>query len=81
MSTTTAPSARWQRGEEDLDEVEWLLDGAVHPLLVAQTIGRDAAAIYRTAKRHERDRVSTAFAPYSNKTNAASVATDERKTP
>lgn len=74
---------RWVRGEEDLDEIEWLLDGDVHPLLVAQTIGRSAAAIYRTAKRHKRATVVAAFATYSTQrtTTAArrGTKTNERK--
>lgn len=58
-------NVRWQAGEDDLDEIEWLLDGCVHPLLIAQTMRRGAAAIYRTAKRHDRVRVSDAFVAYS----------------
>lgn len=37
-------------GPELLEEVTWLLDGGVHPLLAAQTLAKTAQAIERTAR-------------------------------
>jgi hypothetical protein len=48
--------------EELLDEVEWLLDGGVHPLQIAATLDRQPASISRAAERLGRTRVVDAFA-------------------
>ena len=45
-------------------EVEWLLDGGVHPLMVCQTLGRKAKSIYMAAKRAGNGRVAREFARY-----------------
>ena len=46
---------------EVLDEVEWLLDGGVHPLMVCQVMNRKANSIEKAAARLGRDRVRVAF--------------------
>jgi hypothetical protein len=48
--------------EELLDEVEWLLDGGVHPLQIAATLNRLPASISRAAELLGRTRVVEAFA-------------------
>lgn len=48
-------------GAELLEEVEWLLDGGVHPLMVAQMLGRTVSGIDRTARRLGNKRVSQVF--------------------
>jgi hypothetical protein len=48
-------------GEELLDEIEWLLDGQVHPLLIAQELHLNRASVRTLARRHGRDRVAEAF--------------------
>lgn len=51
--------------EEALAEAEWLLDGGVHPLLIADTLSITPASLYRSAKRRELSVVQAAFAPFS----------------
>jgi hypothetical protein len=46
---------------EVLDEVEWLLDGGVHPLMICQVMNRKANSIEKAAHRLGRMEVSRAF--------------------
>ena len=46
---------------ELLAEVEWLLDGGVHPLMVCQVMGRSAGSIEKAAYRHGRADIGSAF--------------------
>ena len=48
-------------GPELLTEVNWLLDGGVHPLLVVQTLGKSAMAIDRAARTYGDQRVARLF--------------------
>jgi hypothetical protein len=48
-------------GTEVLDEVEWLLDGGMHPTVIAQQLGRKVGSIHKLAWQHGRDRVREAF--------------------
>ena len=49
-------------GEELLAEVDWLLKGGVHPLLIADQLHRTVGAIEITARRHNRPDLQTLFA-------------------
>jgi len=49
------------KGVELLDEVEWLLDGGVHPELVLQELGTTAARVESTARRHGRPHLSAVY--------------------
>jgi phosphoribosylformimino-5-aminoimidazole carboxamide ribonucleotide (ProFAR) isomerase len=50
---------------EVLDEVEWLLDGGVHPLMVCQVMNRRPDSVEKAAARLGRDRVRVAFSAVS----------------
>jgi len=41
-------------GAERLDEAEWLLDGGVHPMVVARQLGAKLETLMRPAERHGR---------------------------
>lgn len=41
-------------GVERLDEAEWLLDGGLHPIVVAQQLGAKLETLMRLAERHNR---------------------------
>lgn len=53
-------------GEEVVAEAAWLLDGGVHPLLVAEQLGKKPTALYQAARRAGRADVMSAFAPWSD---------------
>ncbi|WP_353809095.1 hypothetical protein [Agromyces sp. SYSU T00194] len=61
-----APQPRMTAAEL-LDEVEWLLDGGVHPLMICQQLGRSVSAVHQAARRAGRDRVVVAFNPPESK--------------
>lgn len=48
MSTATLPKK--MTAAEVMAEIEWFLDGGVHPLLIAQELGRNPAAIERMSR-------------------------------
>ena len=48
-------------GREVLAEVQWLLDGGVHPELIAQQLGRSVEAINRMARRHRQLEIARVF--------------------
>lgn len=48
-------------GREMLDEVHWLLDGGVHPLMVVQVLGKSAQAIEKAARTYGDRRIVAAF--------------------
>ncbi len=48
-------------GAEILAEVDWLLEGGVHPAMVAQVVGRGLHSIDRLARRHGRDDIAQLF--------------------
>ena len=48
-------------GSELLAEVEWLLDGGVHPLMVCQVLGRSAGSVEKAAYRLGRADVGRRF--------------------
>lgn len=54
-----------------LGEVEWFLDAKVHPLMIAQTLHRDARAIYKLGQRHHRPAIMAGFSEYSRGKAAA----------
>lgn len=60
MTTTTHRPKLVAR--ELLDEVNWLLDGGVHPLLIAQTLGKSCQSIDRAARVHGDQRIARLFA-------------------
>ena len=45
-------------------EIDWLLDGNVHPRLIAQELHRTPAAIERMARIHGRTDLSTIYSKY-----------------
>lgn len=49
-------------GAELLDEVEWLLEGGVHPLMICQMLGKNIDAIVATATRYDRVEIRRPFA-------------------
>lgn len=49
---------------ELLAEVHWLLDGYMHPLMIAQQLGKTVKAVYATAWREKDERVMSAFGSY-----------------
>lgn len=53
-------------GCEVLEEVAWFLDANVHPLLIADTIGRKPGSIYELARRHGDTHVREAFSRYQS---------------
>lgn len=58
-------------GTELLDEVEWLLDGSMHPLLVAQELHRSVASIEKAARDHGRRDIASHFWAYLQERKAA----------
>lgn len=48
-------------GVELLDEVQWLLDGGVHPLMVCTVLGKSLEAVTVTARRYGRGEVARVF--------------------
>lgn len=52
-------------GAELLDEVQWLLEGDVHPLMICQVLGKNGHAIEATARRYGRVEVRRVFATVS----------------
>jgi hypothetical protein len=48
-------------GAEVLDEVEWLLDGGMHPKVIAAQLGRKVTSIHKLAWKHGNERVHAAF--------------------
>lgn len=61
MSATCGERRKPMSRAEVLVEVEWLLDGGVHPLLIAQTLGRSVGAIEKAARDLGNARVREAF--------------------
>ena len=55
-------------GDELLSEVRWLLDGNMHPLEVANAVGKSPQTVYRAAWRAGDVRVSSVFAGHSKTT-------------
>lgn len=49
-------------GVELLDEVQWLLEGGVHPLMICQMLGKKLDAIRATATRYGRVEIARLFA-------------------
>lgn len=49
-------------GVELLEEVQWLLDGGVHPLMVCQVLDKKVDAIIATATRYDRVDLRKPFA-------------------
>lgn len=58
-------------GAELLAEVEWLLDGGAHPLLVAQELHRTVASIEQTARRYGRKDLGNLFGMYAHEERRA----------
>lgn len=52
-------------GPELLEEVTWLLDGGVHPLLAAQTLTKTAQAIEKTARVYGNQRIARLYYSYA----------------
>jgi hypothetical protein len=48
-------------GRELLEEVRWMLDANVHPLLIAQELRQSVEVIRMTARRYQDTRVAGAF--------------------
>lgn len=47
---------------EIVEEVEWLLDGGMHPLMICKQMGRTLSGIDRAARRVGNERVARVFA-------------------
>lgn len=62
MTDTVARTNRERMGRTELlEEVEWLLDAGVHPLLIADVMHRTAESIDVAARRLGNARVAAAF--------------------
>lgn len=48
-------------GAEKLDEAQWLLDGGVHPEVVAAQLGATVAGLAKLAERHRRRELARVF--------------------
>ncbi len=49
-------------GAEILAEVDWLLEGGVHPAMVAQVLNREVGTLEMMARRHGRKDLALVFA-------------------
>lgn len=54
---------RWDRAEEDLDEIAWLLSLGEHPAWVAQQMHMKVTSLQRLAQRHGRAEIAHAMEP------------------
>jgi hypothetical protein len=59
-------------GAEKLDEAEWLREGGLHQLVVAQRLGTTVKALEKLAYRHERVELGSWFALMKNQARWAS---------
>jgi hypothetical protein len=50
------------KGPEVVEEVLWLLDAGVHPLMVAQVLGRSMTSIQKLGRRYDVPVLRTRFA-------------------
>lgn len=46
---------------EIIAEVEWLIEGGMHPLYIADALGRSEAALYKLCWRHGRNDLANLF--------------------
>lgn len=49
---------------EIVEEVEWLLDNGVHPLMICQQMGRSLSSVERAARRVNNRRIVAVFGKY-----------------
>lgn len=49
---------------EITEEVEWLLDNGVHPLMICQQMGRSLSSVERAARRVNNRRIVAVFGKY-----------------
>ncbi len=54
------------QGIELLDEVDWLLGGQMHPLMVTAAVKRSAESVVTVARRHGRGELAAVFQPYAS---------------
>lgn len=77
-TTTTTKERRSPKSEprmigaELLAEVDWLLDGGVHPLMVAEELKRTPSLLEVTARRHGRPDLVAIFSPFAHSVRKAS---------
>lgn len=73
MTTTSRGERRPPRmkGFELVEEIEWLLDGGVHPLMICTQLGRSAEALERVARTHGRPDLARKFWPVCEELRAA----------
>lgn len=65
-------------GTELLEEVEWLLDGGMHPVYICEVLQKRPSSIYQAAYRHNNQLIAIKFSAEENRERGRKTANGHR---